>query len=73
MIEPVRIEPNAIYDDGALTHSLGLSQSALVNARRSGRLRFTRQGKRVIYLGQWILAWLNAEAAAPGEEVAHAS
>ncbi|MGA2701532.1 MAG: hypothetical protein ABSH35_10600 [Isosphaeraceae bacterium] len=60
MIEPVRIEPEALYDDGALRQALGLTARALAAARRAGLLRFTRQGKRTLYKGAWILAWLDA-------------
>lgn len=55
---PLLIEPTAIYDDGALRLALGITSSTLTTARSSGALRFTRKGKRVFYLGEWILAWL---------------
>jgi hypothetical protein len=58
MHEPVSIKPDAVYDDGALNLSLGLTPSTLAKARRSGELRFNRQGKRTLYLGQWVLNWL---------------
>ena len=35
MIEPVRIEPEALYDDGALRQALGLTSANLAAARRS--------------------------------------
>ncbi len=63
MIEPVLIEPGALYDDGSLRQALGLTDAALANARRAGVLRYTRQGKRTLYLGKWILAWLESQAA----------
>ncbi|WP_152051313.1 hypothetical protein [Tautonia marina] len=62
MIEPVKIEPEALYDDAALRQTLGLTCSALSAGRRSGALRYTRQGKRTLYKGAWILAWLESEA-----------
>lgn len=55
---PLIIEATAIYDDGALRLALGITSSTLITARSSGALRFTRKGKRVLYLGEWILAWL---------------
>jgi hypothetical protein len=58
MLTGVKIEPDAIYDDGSLLFALDISSDTLVRARRDGRLRFTRQGRRVFYLGQWILDWL---------------
>lgn len=60
MIEPVAIHPKALYDDAALCQSVGISPTTLAHARRAGRLRFTRQGKRVLYLGSWLLDWLEA-------------
>jgi hypothetical protein len=67
MIEPVLIEPSAIYDDGSLRQALGLTGAVLATARRSGSLRFTRQGKRVLYLGKWITSWLESQAAPPAK------
>jgi len=62
MHKAVSIEPSALYDDGALQLAAGLSPSTLAKARRSGRLRFTRQGQRILYLGRWLLDWLEAES-----------
>ena len=65
MIEPVSIDPEAMYDDGSLCQALGLTDAALANARREGTLRYALQGKRTLYLGRWILDWLEAAAAKP--------
>jgi hypothetical protein len=62
MIDPILIEPEALYDDGALRQALGLTATTLAHARRVGTLRFTRQGKRTLYKGAWVLAWLEANA-----------
>jgi hypothetical protein len=67
MIEPVRIEPEALYDDGALHVVLGLTDTTLANARRAGTLRFTRRGRRTLYFGRWFVAWLESQAAAQTE------
>jgi hypothetical protein len=72
VIAGVPIDPDAVYDDGALYCTLGLSAAALARARRSGRLRHTRQGNRILYLGGWVLEWLRAEGRRRGEEAAHA-
>lgn len=61
MTEPIRLDPDALYDDGALTLRLGLRQSALERARKSGELRSTRKGGRVLYTGQWVLDWLTRD------------
>jgi hypothetical protein len=67
MIEPVRIEPEALYDDGSLRQALGLTPATLAAARRAGSLRYTRTGKRTLYRGAWILAWLETAAATASE------
>jgi hypothetical protein len=59
--KPVRIDPHGIYDDGALVLSLGLTHAALRRARRAGSLRHTRSGRRILYLGQWVLDWFEGE------------
>ena len=59
----INIESNGIYDDGTLVLALGLTHATLARARRDGQLRFARKGKRVLYLGQWIIEWLRDEQA----------
>jgi hypothetical protein len=65
MLEPILTDPAALYDDGSLRQALGLTDAALANARRARTLRYTWQGKRTLYLGKWILAWLEAGAVTP--------
>jgi hypothetical protein len=67
MTTGLRFEPQAVYDDGALYCTLGLTATTLARARRSGRLRFTRQGKRTFYLGEWVLNWLSDGDSRDGE------
>ena len=67
MIEPVLIDPAAFYDDGALYQALGTDSTTLADARRTETLRFARKGKRVLYKGEWILAWLEDSAEKPGK------
>jgi hypothetical protein len=62
MITAIQIDPNGIYDDTRLYGVLEVSASTLAKARRGGRLRYCRQGKRILYLGSWVLAWLEADA-----------
>ena len=68
--EPVRIEPDSIYDDLLLYQALGISTATIAQARRSGELRHARKGNRTLYLGQLVLDWLKATAV--GKEVARA-
>jgi hypothetical protein len=73
MVQPTSINPQAIYDAGSLNLSLGLSRAAIDRARREGTLRHTKQGHRILYLGQWVLDWLTAESElTKAAEVAHA-
>ena len=63
MIEGFPIDRSAVFDDAALQASLGVSADALTKARKAGQLNFTRKGQRILYLGSWILEWLEADAA----------
>jgi hypothetical protein len=73
MVSPTSIDPHAVYDDGAVCLALDIPSATLARARRAGRLRYTRQGRRALYLGQWILDWLILDAAPIREpEVNHA-
>jgi hypothetical protein len=62
ILTPAHIHPDAVYHDGQARLLLGLAGATLARARREGRLRFTRQGKRILYRGAWLLAWLEADA-----------
>jgi hypothetical protein len=70
MLTGCRIDPDAIYDDGALVLSLGVTSATLGRARRQGQLRYRRAGKRALYLGRWVLAWLADEEGTAIREVA---
>ena len=65
MAKTFSIDPQAIYDDGALVLALGVSHATLARARRFRHLRYTRKGKRVLYRGQWIIDWLEHD---PGSQ-----
>jgi hypothetical protein len=68
MIEPVLIEPDALYDDGALRQALGLTPASLAIGRRAGTLRYIRQGRRTFYKGAWILDWLESATTKPHQK-----
>jgi hypothetical protein len=63
MIDPVKIDPDHLFDDSALRMKFGLSPTALAAARRAGTLRYVKVGTRMLYRGSWLLAWLEREAA----------
>jgi hypothetical protein len=56
--DPIRLEPEAFYDDPALRVLLGLPTATLARARRDGELRYVRRGRRTYYRGDWVLEWL---------------
>jgi hypothetical protein len=66
MIVRTRIDPRAFYDDAGLYDALQIRTRALAQARRAGALRFARKGRRVLYLGRWVLNWLTADTQATG-------
>jgi len=70
MIDATVLLPDAILDDTSLRTLIGVTPTTLARARREGKLRFTRQGNRTLYLGEWIVDWLRGDAApvAPPEE-----
>ena len=61
MIEGFQIDPKAVYDDPALSVAIGVGAESLARARQSGDLRHTRKGRRILYLGQWIMDWLERD------------
>jgi hypothetical protein len=61
MASTFSIDPTAIYDDGAISLALKVPLATLARARRNGQLRYSRKGRRVLYLGAWILAWVQAD------------
>lgn len=58
MSEPVVIDPEAMYDDDALCKLLRLRRGSMERARKSGELRYTRRGGRILYVGRWVREWL---------------
>jgi hypothetical protein len=57
----IEIKPESLYDDAALYFLLGITPGVVARARREGKLRFTRPGRRTYYLGKWILSWLEKD------------
>jgi hypothetical protein len=70
MTTGVVLDPTAVFDDGALYCVLGISAASLARARRDGHLRYTRQGRRILYLGEWVTNWLRQSALRPQEALA---
>lgn len=53
------IIPTAVYDDDDLYRMMEVSSTTMSKARVAGQIRYTRKGKRTLYLGRWVLDWLN--------------
>jgi hypothetical protein len=65
MSDTITIHPTGIYTSDDLCAMLDVSPQTLADARRSGALRSTRKGRRVIYLGEWVLDWLRIAEEVP--------
>ena len=59
MPDPFQIINSAVYDDKTLNEQAGIDFGTLKKARKSGAIRYATLGKRHVYLGFWILDWLN--------------
>lgn len=57
----ITIHPTAIYSSDDVCAMLDVSPQALTVARRSGELKSARKGRRVVYLGEWLLEWLRSD------------
>ena len=71
MPDTATIHPNGVYGTDDLCAMPDASPQTVAEARRLGALRWTRVGRRVVYLGEWVLAWLRSEG--QGKEATHAS
>jgi len=60
MIAPTPVHPDSIYDEPAIKFCLGISPAALAEGRRSGKLRFSRIGNRILYRGGWLMGWFDS-------------
>jgi hypothetical protein len=70
-ITTIEIKPLGVYSTDELSAMLDVGWDKLGKARHSGALRSTKKGRRVLYLGEWVLDWLRAEDLA--EEVSGGS
>ena len=61
----LQVQPDAFYADEVLRDRLGFSESTMSRARKAGELRYAKRGHRILYRGDWLLKWLEADAAEP--------
>lgn len=66
MIRAVELSPDAVYDDGSLLLELGITATSIARARRQGTLRYCKVGNRTLYLGRWVLHWLETASTEDG-------
>jgi hypothetical protein len=68
------IHPRAVYTADMLGPLLDVGPETLAEARRTGKLRCVKLGRRAIFLGSWVLRWVRSAEleSRQGKEVAHA-
>jgi hypothetical protein len=67
--EPAPIVATAVYDEALLHCNFGLPYASLAKARRDGSLRHVVVGKRILFLGSWLLDWFESTSVmAPAKE-----
>ncbi len=59
---PTRIDPDGVYHDGDARLILRMTEATMQRTGERAALRYTRQGHRILYRGQWLLDWLDATA-----------
>jgi hypothetical protein len=57
---PFRIDPSTVYRPPHLAEALGVPLSGILRDIRAGRLRTSKRRGRLLILGSWVLAWLEA-------------
>ena len=68
MKEPIKIDPDALYDDTTVGMTMRVGPQTLAKARRNGSLRFKRAGLRTLYFGRWLIDWLETPNTATDSE-----
>jgi hypothetical protein len=54
------IHPDAVFDLHTLRETLDLKPGCLPRECRLGRLRYCKRGGKVLFVGRWVLQWLEA-------------
>jgi hypothetical protein len=57
------VHPTGVYGREQARAILGLPDSTFRLECQSGRLRSSRRGKRLYFLGQWLIDWVSATPA----------
>jgi hypothetical protein len=67
--QPVKIDADGWYADGAVRLLFEMPSATLCRARRTGGLRFARRGQKIWYRGQWLIDWLERGKAQAARDV----
>jgi hypothetical protein len=59
----LELDDDRVYCEVALCHQLGIRPSALYAARKRGELRSFKVGRKRLYRGSWLRAWIEAGTA----------
>jgi hypothetical protein len=60
IVSPTHIERSAVYIERSASIVMRVPASTLARARREGAIRYSRRGKSIYYLGEWLIDWLLA-------------
>lgn len=56
------LERDRLYSEPVVCQLLGVRPPTLAEARESGSLRWSKVGRRRLYRGDWLMAWIERSA-----------
>jgi hypothetical protein len=62
---PPVIHRDAVYTLSQATHVLGMAEGTLAREIHLGRIRSARRGGRTLFLGAWLIAWVESGTESP--------
>jgi excisionase family DNA binding protein len=68
VVPAIQINPDAIYTEGTIALTLGVTLATLSKARSRGELQYVRRGRRVFIRGRDLLAWLEPIGSRGGKD-----
>ncbi len=60
MVNALKIDPDAWYDDDAVSKMLHITMQRLTVCCKRRGLRFSQRGSSRYFRGQWVIDWLEA-------------
>lgn len=61
------IRPRGVYNLRQATRATGMATSTLEREMKKGRIRVARRGGKVVFLGRWLIRWMEDGAEGPAE------